>query len=409
MVSLKDISLGLESISCLCEALGNPQDRFKSIHIGGTNGKGSVGAYLESILMGSGYTVGRYVSPAIENVLETITVDRVCITLQDYEYYRSKVESMSKVVTSKGFRTPSPFEIETAVAFEYLSTRCDVALIEVGMGGRLDATNVLHNKVLSVIASISLDHTQFLGDTLEKVAFEKCGIVQRGVPTVTISQESKVMSIIKSTCDGKGSPLWVADSSDVSNVELSEDYILSFDYLNYGSIHSKLIGDFQVDNAILAIKSSEVLGIPKESIVSGIFDAIWKYRFEIVSHKPLIILDGCHNAGASIRLRKSVDTYFKGKSICYIMGTFKDKDYKSIVKNVCPSADIVYTIATHGDRSLSAVTLAQEVEKYHINVIPCSSVSEAINLSRMSDKDVTIVFGSLSTLDNFKRLIDDNI
>lgn len=142
MTSLKDISLGLESVSCLCELLENPQDKFKSIHIAGTNGKGSVGAYLESILIESGYTVGRYVSPAIENIYETITINRKCITLEDYEYYKNKVEKLSKSVVLKGIRKPSEFEIETAIAYDYLSTRCDIALIEVGMGGRLDATNL---------------------------------------------------------------------------------------------------------------------------------------------------------------------------------------------------------------------------------------------------------------------------
>lgn len=405
MLSLKEVSLGLESIEYLCGLLGNPQDNFKSIHIAGTNGKGSVGAYLESILIENGYTVGRYVSPAIEKICETITVNRRSITLQDYEYYKSKVENMSKKVVSKGIRTPSPFEIETAIAFEYLSTRCDIALIEVGMGGRLDATNILHNKILSVITSISLDHTQFLGDTLSKIAFEKCGIIQDGVPTVTISQDSEVLNVIKDVCKDKNSPLCVANPEDVSNVKISSDYVLSFDYLNYRCVKSKLIGDFQVDNAILSINASEILGISKDVIMRGIYGAIWRYRFEIVSYKPLIVLDGCHNIGASIRLKNSIDTYFKDKSICYIMGIFKDKDYKSIVKNLCPSADIIYTVATSGDRSLSAETLAQEVKKYNNNVIPCESISKAIELSRLSNRDVTIIFGSLSTLGSFKKLI----
>ena len=408
MVNLKDVSLGLESVSCLCELLGNPQDRFKSVHICGTNGKGSVGAYLESILIEAGYTVGRYVSPAIENVCETITVDRNSINLQDYEYYKSKVENLSKVVVSKGFRNPSPFEIETAIAFEYLSTRCDIALIEVGMGGRLDATNILHNKILSVVTSISLDHTQFLGNTLKEIAFEKCGIIQNNVPTVTISQDDEVLKVIRNVCKQSNSSLWIVNSKDASNVRLLKDFILSFEYPNYGLIQSKLIGDFQVDNAIISIKASEILGISKQSIIKGIYQAVWKYRFEIVRHKPLFILDGCHNVGASMRLKSSIDTYFKGKSICYIMGIFKDKDYKSIVRNLCSSADIVYTISTNGDRSLSAETLAQEVKKYDIKVIPCKSISQAIELSKLSNKDVTIAFGSLSTLDSFRKLIDSN-
>lgn len=408
MNSLKDVSLGLESVSCLCELLDNPQDKFKSIHIAGTNGKGSVGAYLESILIESGYTVGRYVSPAIENIYETITINKKCITLQDYEYYKNKVEKLSKSVVLKGIRKPSEFEIETAIAYDYLSTRCDIALIEVGMGGRLDATNILHNKILSVITSISLDHTQFLGDTLPKITFEKCGIINNDTPTVTISQDNQILEVIKKICKDKNSPLWIANTNDTLNIKLSNDYTLSFDYLNYKDVKSKLIGDFQVDNAILSIKASEILGISQENIINGILKATWKYRFEIILHNPLFILDGCHNVGASIRLKNSIDTYFTGKSICYIMGVFKDKDYKSMVKNLCSKADIIYTIATNGDRSLSAELLAQEVRKYNKNVIPCDNIRQAIELSKKSNKDVTIAFGSLSTLDNFRKLIINN-
>jgi dihydrofolate synthase/folylpolyglutamate synthase len=400
------INLGLESIAQLCELLGNPQDNFKSIHIAGTNGKGSVGAYIESILMESGYTVGRYTSPAIENILETITVNRVPISAKDYQTYSDKVTSTAKLL--KGVREPSLFEIETAIAFEYLSTRCDIALIEVGMGGRLDATNVLHNKALSVITSISLDHTQYLGDTLEKIAFEKCGIIQEGVPTVTIAQNSEVMHTIRSICEDKNSTLNIANAKDVQNVELSTDYTLLFDYLGYTSLNSHMIGDFQTDNAILSIVACETLGIPTNYIATGISKAMWKYRFEIVQRNPLIILDGCHNADASKRLRNSIDTYFKGKSIAYIMGIFKDKDYTSIVHNLCDRASIVYTISTDGKRSLSAKALADVVAQYNSNVIPCDSISQAIALNKQSPCDVTIVLGSLSTLGEIRKNIVGN-
>jgi dihydrofolate synthase/folylpolyglutamate synthase len=400
------INLGLESIAQLCELLGNPQDNFKSIHIAGTNGKGSVGAYIESILMESGYTVGRYTSPAIENILETITVNRVPISAKDYQTYSDKVTSTAKLL--KGVREPSLFEIETAIAFEYLSTRCDIALIEVGMGGRLDATNVLHNKALSVITSISLDHTQYLGDTLEKIAFEKCGIIQEGVPTVTIAQNSEVMHTIRSICEDKNSTLNIANAKDVQNVELSTDYTLLFDYLGYTSLNSHMIGDFQTDNAILSIVACETLGIPTNYIATGISKAMWKYRFEIVQRNPLIILDGCHNADASKRLRNSIDTYFKGKSIAYIMGIFKDKDYTSIVQNLCDRASIVYTISTDGKRSLSAKALADVVAQYNSNVIPCDSISQAIALNKQSPCDVTIVLGSLSTLGEIRKNIVGN-
>ena len=205
------LTLGIESISRLCELLGNPQDKFKSIHITGTNGKGSTGAYIESILIQSGLTIGRYTSPAVKDMLETITINKVPITQQEYDVCKSKVLEASAKLESLGVRQVSQFELETAIAFEYLSTRCDVAIIEVGMGGRLDATNVLHNKILSVITSISLDHTQYLGSTLKDITTEKCGIVQNGVPTVTILQNDEVIKTIKDICLQKGSPLSIAN------------------------------------------------------------------------------------------------------------------------------------------------------------------------------------------------------
>lgn len=396
-----NITLGLESILKLCELLDNPQDKFKSIHITGTNGKGSTGAYIESILMESGYTVGRYTSPAVVSFLETITINRVPINLDNYNICKDKVIEVSKQLESLDIREPSQFELETAIAFEYLSTRCDIAIIEVGMGGRLDATNVLHNKVLSVITSISLDHTQFLGSTLKDITIEKCGIIQKNVPTVTISQNDEILQTIKSICKEKDSPLKIANRLDICNVYLDKDYILTFDYLNYKQLKSKLIGDFQTDNAILSIIACETLNISKECIINGIFKAVWKYRFEIIKSNPIVILDGCHNANASKRLRNSLDTYFKDKSICYIMGIFKDKDYITIVKNLCDRADYIYTISTDGRRSLSAETLAEVVKAYNCNVTPCDSISEAIELSKKANTDIILIFGSLSTLSQF--------
>lgn len=399
-----NITLGLEAISALCKELGNPQDRFKSIHIAGTNGKGSTGAYIEAILMEAGFTVGRYTSPAVVNLFETITINRKPITLNEYNVHKDKVLKACNKVVNRGIRQPSEFEIDTAIAYNYLSTKCNIALIEVGMGGRLDATNVLNNKILSVITSVSLDHTQFLGDTLQEIAFEKCGIVQSNVPTVTISQTDEVINTIKYICNERQSKLGIANNLDVSNVKLSSDYVLYFDYLNYKNLRSKLIGDFQTDNAILSIKACETLGISEKDIINGLYKATWKYRFEIINREPLFILDGCHNADASIRLRKSIDSYFKDKSICYIMGVFKDKDYKSIVKNLCDRADVIYTVSTSGDRSLSATTLANVVKEYNQNVTPCVSIDKAIELSQKSNSYVTIAFGSLSTLSQFDNL-----
>jgi dihydrofolate synthase/folylpolyglutamate synthase len=399
-----NITLGLESISKLCELLGNPQDRFKSIHITGTNGKGSTGAYIESILIENGLTVGRYTSPAVSNIFETITINRMPISPEEYQACKEKVLEVAKDLPKYGVREASQFELETAIAYEYLSTRCNVALIEVGMGGRLDATNVLHNKVLSVITSISLDHTQYLGNTLESITTEKCGIIQRGVPTVTTTQLSEVSHTIESICSKMDSPLSVANRLGISNVALTEDYTLTFDYLDYKGLRSKMLGDFQTDNATLAITACEVLNIPKNVIVKGIFNARWKYRFDIVNTNPLVILDGCHNADASKRLRNTLDCYFKGKSICYIMGIFKDKDYTAIVSNLCDRAEVIYTISTDGKRSLSAESLAKVVKDYNPNVTPCDSVSQAIALAKTSNTDVILVFGSLSTLAQFDNI-----
>jgi dihydrofolate synthase/folylpolyglutamate synthase len=165
-----------------------------------------------------------------------------------------------------------------------------------------------------------------------------------------------------------------------------------------------MLGDFQTDNATLAITTCEVLNIPKGDIVKGILNARWKYRFEIVRTNPLVILDGCHNADASKRLRNTLDAYFKGKSICYIMGIFKDKDYTTIVSNLCDRAEVVYTISTDGKRSLSAESLAEVVKSYNPNVTPCSSVPQAVALAKTSNTDVILVFGSLSTLAQFDNI-----
>ena len=392
------IVLSLKTIKAICNDLGNPQDTFKAIHITGTNGKGSVGAYIESILIDNGLTVGRYVSPAIVDVYETITINRKKISEQDYLICKQRVLSVSENLHKQGYAMPSPFELDTAIAYTYLANRCDVAIIEVGMGGRLDATNVLSNKILSVITSISMDHTEYLGDTIQQIALEKCGIVCNDVPTVTIEQSSQAMEVIKTVCEQKHSKLIVANPKDISNVKLLKDYTLNFNYGEYVDLNSKMIGDYQTDNAIISIKACETLNVPKDTIVKGIADAVWKYRFEIVSTNPIIVLDGCHNADASVRLRRSIETYFKGKKLSYIMGVYKDKDYPTMAKSLCGMADTVYTIPTLGSRSLSATTLADTVKQYNHNVIACNDINTALNLSKHDGSEVIIVFGSLSTL-----------
>ena len=395
---------GLDSIKRLLEKLGNPQEKLKIVHIAGTNGKGSVLAMLSSVLTCAGYRTGAYSSPAVLEHRESFQVNRKMIAKAEYARYMERVSRAAEELAAAGFLHPTYFEVETALAFLWFQEKgCDIVVLETGMGGLEDATNVIPAPLVCVFVSISMDHMAVLGDTLGKIAAQKAGIIKPGSRVVSLKQPEEAMEVIRAACEEKGCPLVVADPEKASGIRRS----LKGQRFSYGGMKNlsiSLAGTWQIDNAVLALEALRALSetgfpVPEESLRQGLSEAAWPGRFQVMEGKPLFIVDGAHNEDGARRLMESVRFYFTNRRIVYIMGILKDKEAEKIVRLTCdaPSA-VITTSDSENPRSMPPLLLADLVRPYCANVTAADSPQEAAELARLlAGKDgVVVAFGSLS-------------
>lgn len=410
-LSGKGSVLGMERLEVLLKKIGNPEDRLKFVHIAGTNGKGSVLAFTSTILKQAGYKTGRYISPVICDYREKIQINGKMISK------KSLYEGMDiiKTVTDTMEDKPTLFEVETALAFWYFDIKkCDIVVLETGLGGRDDATNVIKNTLVCAFASISLDHMAVLGKTVEEIANVKAGIIKPGAMTVISPCSDNVRDIIyKEYCrvNPGGDAFETAEEPCNINYKLLNT---SFDLKGLKKLKIQLSGTWQPENAsvsVSVIKMLRQLGykISDEDIYNGLKETDWYGRFSCLSKKPLIICDGAHNENAAIRLRQSVETYLQGKKLIFIMGVLRDKDYDKVISNTADLAEYIITVTPpENPRALSAYELAMAVREYNGNVTEAGSVEEAVEMARLiADKDyVIIAFGSLSYLGRLKNAVE---
>jgi len=397
---------GLDSIKALCKELGNPQDKLRFIHIAGTNGKGSTLAYISCICQAAGLRTGRYISPTIFEYRERFQINARMITKKDLGQYMERVKAACDRMVEKGLPQPTPFEVETALAFLYFQEKlCDIVVLETGMGGLLDATNLIQTTLVSVLASIGMDHMGFLGKTQEEIAKQKAGIIKPGKLVVTMEQEPCVMQVIQDTAQEQGATLLLSEASKATAVKygLAKQ---SFTYKGLKKVEIPLAGKFQIANAILAIDTIMALQkagieISEKAIRKGLLSTVWPGRFELAMKKPVFIVDGGHNEDAAKKLRDSIQFYFTNKRIIYIMGMLKDKECEKVVDLTYEYADQIITLTPpHNPRALSALELAGIVAKKHKSVTAVDSVEEAVEMALLlaGKEDVIIAFGSLSYL-----------
>lgn len=327
------INLGLERIQSILKLIGNPQEKIKIIHVAGTNGKGSVSSILANILKCAGYKTGLYTSPHLVEYTERIKINNIDISKEDFATY---IEKICTIAEKKNIHL-TEFEILTAIAFKYFAdNKVKIAVIETGLGGRFDATNVCKKPILSIITSISLDHTDRLGNTIEKIAFEKAGIIK---PKSTILTEisNKGFKIIKNTAEEKKVKLIVATNYVNMNYENGNNYV---------SIEDKkcefpLLGLYQKANLSIVLQAVEFLKIKTEAVIEGLKTAKWPARLEFIKDKNLLI-DGAHNPDAAKELRKSLDYYFNNQKRIFLYSTLNTKDYKEIAKILFNKDDEIY-------------------------------------------------------------------
>ena len=400
---------GLDSIRQLCGRLGNPQESLRFIHVAGTNGKGSVTAYLTGVLMEAGLKVGRYNSPTIRDWRERIMVGRQMITKEALGRLMGLIRETCDRMVQEGLPHPTSFEIETVLGFLYfLEKKCDIVILETGMGGMLDATNIIEKTQVAVLTSISMDHMAFLGNSLAEIAANKAGIIKEDCQVVTLAQDQACMDVIRKVCEERGAALTVAPGLHDGQVDRVRYGIekQSFRYKKRMKIELPLIGTFQIENAALAIAVCEVLrslgyGITDAQIQKGIRSTVWHGRFEVLAKRPYFIIDGAHNEDAAKKLKESLQFYFTNKRIIFIMGILKDKEYEKILQFTAPLAESIITVKTPDNpRAMDAEELALKAAKYHPRVTAASSVEEAVEMSYLlADRDsVIIAFGSLSYL-----------
>lgn len=444
-VSRSGSILGLDSIENLMHELGDIQEQLKIIHIAGTNGKGSTGAYLERVLIEAGYRVGRYSSPAVFDPMEVWRINLQSMSHEEYADIMEQVKCACDRMVEKGMEHPTIFEVETAMAFLYFyQKKCDYVLLEVGMGGRTDATNLIRKPVCSVITSVSMDHMQFLGSTLSEIAYAKAGIIKKDCPVVITMQKEAAMEVIKAEAEKQHAKLFISDTSRVTG-EKDSIREIRFAYPGLGTVTTHLTGAYQVENACLAIKVlKEVLKITDQTIIRGIEKTVWPGRFEVIGEQPLFIIDGAHNEDAALQLSASVEKYFTNIPITYIIGVLADKEHKKVLEAMLPYAGAAFTVTPDNPRAMKAEELTSEAEAIVARLwkeragkpekaqgagnspqgaenspqgagvmgsLPkiraCSSMKEAVQLAlEHTKKDgVILAFGSLSYLKEIRQIM----
>ena len=398
--------LGLESMRELLRRLGDPQNELKFIHISGTNGKGSVLAYLSTILSGAGYRTGRYISPTLFSYRERIQVDGEYIEKESLACHVTAIAAAAEDMQKAGLPSPTVFEIETALAFLYFKEkRCDIVTLEVGCGGLLDATNVITTTLMEVIASISMDHTDLLGDTLAKIAAQKAGIIKPDTMVVSAQQKSEAAQVIEDTCKEQHCTLQMVDESKISNVHYGAEG-QTFSYKTWENVAISLAGSYQIKNAALALEGVEALrklgyALSDQQVREGLLHTAWRGRFTTLRRDPTVIIDGAHNPAAALELKESLERYFPGKMLYFVMGMFKDKDYAQVIDLTAPLARHIITVETPGNpRAMPARELAEAVGKVNPSVEWADSVAHGVEkaLAMAGKEDAVIVFGSLSFL-----------
>lgn len=406
--------LGLENMKELLNRLSNPQDELKFIHIAGTNGKGSVLAYVSTVLTEAGYCVGRYISPTLFSYRERIQVNGEYIEKDSLARWVSKIRDAIETMVQERKTHPTVFEIETALSFLYFKEKkCDFVVLETGMGGLLDATNVVKTTVAEIMVSISLDHLGVLGNNLREIAQNKAGIIKPETVVITAEQEKEAMEVLASVCQEKKCNLYIAEKKDIRNIHYGYDG-QTFDYKQYQKLEISLAGSYQILNAALAVEALErikMLGykISEEQLRRGLKKATWKGRFTILQKNPVFVIDGAHNRDAAKVLRQSIDLYFADKKIFYIMGMFKDKEYEEVLRQTADRAEYIFTIETPNNvRALPAEELAQAAKKYNSNVEAADTIEEAVEkaLAIADKEDVIIAFGSLSFLGRLTKTVE---
>ena len=411
--SQKGIVLGLDTMRHLMAKLNNPQDKVKFIQVAGTNGKGSTAAYLTSILSEAGIKVGRYTSPAVFSSTEQYFACGSCISESEYA---KGMTAVAEAAVSLDGETPTAFEQETALAFWYFAKKgCELAILEAGLGGDMDATNIVTTTVCSIITSISMDHCRILGNKISEIAAHKAGIIKPGAPIICIEQKEDAMEPIRAAAKAADTPLYEVHRDEVRQIFSDKRESIVF-FREFENLHLKMLGSCQPENAALAVQAASVLSrsypIEKKHIYDGIEKTRWGGRFELHSGSPDIILDGAHNPDGIRRLRESVNQMFGAVPICYVCGVLADKDYEKEIEILFGRASNVFTVTPPSPRAMKSTDLKAAIKKRFSQLKVTSFDSEdgieKAMEAAVSQNNPVVVCGTLTILARVKEWMKCN-
>jgi len=396
--------LGLETMQYLLRLMGDPQNSLRFIHIAGTNGKGSVAAMLHAVLSRAGYKTGLYTSPHLVSFCERFQINGQPIAEADVVRLVEQLKPfLERVAAHPEFRAPTFFEAVTAMALQHFQEqKVDVVVWETGLGGRLDATNVV-TPLASVITNIAFDHTQYLGETLPQIATEKCGIIKPGIPVVTASVTEEVLRVIQATASSQGCPLTVV-GQDIHAARLSEDeqgqrVELTGARLDYGPITIPLLGAHQTINCATAVAALEASGLPvtTRQVPEGLSQTAWPGRFQIVNHNPMVVLDGAHNAAAADRLAATLRERCAGQKLTLILGVLRDKNYDQMCQILAPLAERIFCLPVNSERTCDPDQLARwcMAANPRLRITIAKNPAEAYAQARKENAEAIVITGSL--------------
>lgn len=416
--------LGLDNITKLTELLGNPQEKYKIIHVAGTNGKGSTCNMLHDVLVEGGYKVGLFISPFLQEFTERIQINKNQIEKENLARITSLVKQKVDIMLHEGYNHPTEFEIVTAIGFKYFEEQnVDFLVLEVGLGGRFDATNCIKSPIVSVITSISLDHTQYLGDTLEQIAFEKAGIIKENSNVVIYPQKECVTSVIKKQAKDKNAKVYETDinnieilSSSIENQNLSYKNTNIFNLLNF---NIKLLGEHQAYNCLTVIKVLEILklsgyNINEEIIKKGLDKCTFAGRFEVIQNNPVVLIDGGHNIDGVEFFCKTIKKYFNNKKVILFYGMLKDKHPDLVADYLIDISKEIYTLTPdYPARAMQSSELKEILDKRNTNNISITALTSLSDITKIinncSNNEIIACVGSLYLIGDLRTILYKNV
>lgn len=421
--------LGLERFSALCERLGSPQDKLRVVHVAGTNGKGSTTAMISSILHCAGYKVGTYYSPFVYDIRERVQVDGQLVTEEAFARLVNVIKPHAEALAETEHGHPTEFEVKTALGFLYFLEQCvDFAVLEVGLGGRLDATNIV-TPLVSVITNVTLDHMDRLGNTVAEIAGEKAGIIKENGHLVTAAADPEAFEVIRRTCVERNSVLWhvrtkdgageleivpvnPGEPYDANQLPLTASDSLTINGMNgvYSDVKIGMSGDFQLINAATAIGAVEVLiqkgiSIDEAAIRTGLESAYIPGRLEVLQKEPLLVIDGAHNLDGARQVASALKNHFHYDRLILVMGMVSGHSIENVIGTLAPLADKFYATSPAGPRSAHAEDVAKTARKYCSDVIVVNDVKDAVlqALGSAGPHDMVCVTGSFYTIGEVPR------